>query len=114
MNFTQYQPCNGWPKQPRSLNLPRVQIGRWWLLLVGPILLASCGCGNSAKSSQDSGALAGNWQFTLTAPSDGSFTGAPANSQAACGTSTTCSLQLGGFLLQTNQSLTGSLTYSIA
>src|SRR5215469_3693019 len=113
MNFRQYRPCNGGPKQPHSTNLPRVQIGLWWLLLIGPILLAACGCGNSAKSSQDSGPLAGNWQFTLTAPSDGSFTGAPANSQAACGTSTTCSLQLGGFLLQANQSLTGSLTYSI-
>lgn len=116
MNFTQYQPCIGGSRQPHSAKIPRLQVGRWWLLLVGSILLAAWGCGgNSGKSSQQSGALAGNWQFTLIAPSDGSFAGAPANPQTTCGTSTTnpCSLQLGGFLLQTNQSVSGSLTYSI-
>src|SRR5262249_54002316 len=45
----------------------------------------------------NSGPLAGNWQFTMTSPSDNSFLGG---------------LQ-GGFLLQNNGSVTGQVVYTI-
>jgi hypothetical protein len=64
---------------------------------VALIALTSCGGGSGLQPSQGSGQLAGNWQFTMTAPSDNSFLGG---------------LQ-GGFLLQNNQSLSGQVTYAI-
>ncbi len=69
------------------------------LLLAGLIILSACGGGSGSSSrSQSSGSLAGNWQFTMSAPSDNSFQGG----------------MQGGFLLQSNSSVTGGVTYSIS
>src|SRR5579862_6557385 len=63
------------------------------------ILLSGCGGSSTTGQSQISGQLAGNWQFTMSAPTDNSFLGG---------------LQ-GGFLLQNNDgSVTGQLTYAIS
>jgi len=84
-------------------------------LLTILMILAASGCGSSSKNSQAGAALAGNWQFTMTPPSDASFGGTASVSQTNCGTSGTgpCPLLLSGFLLQDNGSVTGALTYSI-
>lgn len=66
------------------------------LLSASLFVLTACGGGNSHQTS-GSASLVGNWQFTLTAPSDNSFQGGV----------------LGGFLLQNNGSVTGGVTYSI-
>ncbi len=67
-----------------------------------PLLLASVsalsGCGGSSSGSQSNVAIAGNWQFSMSAPADNSFQGG---------------IQ-GGFLLQNNGSVTGAVTYSIS
>ena len=71
------------------------------LLLAGAITLSSCGgVGNSYSnnSPQNLVTLAGNWQFTMAPPADGSYLGG---------------LQ-GGFLLQPNSSVTGAAAYSIS
>jgi hypothetical protein len=60
------------------------------------VVLSACG-GGSPNQSQTTGSIAGNWQFAMAAPSDNSFIGG---------------IQ-GGFLLQRNGSLTGSVTYSV-
>jgi hypothetical protein len=76
------------------------------------MMLSGCGGSSSSSSPQNSGPLAGNWQFTLASPSDGSFLGSP--SPACASTSGTlppiCS---GGFLLQNKGSVTGAVVYSI-
>jgi hypothetical protein len=61
------------------------------------IVLSSCGGGSGLEQSQGGGQLAGNWQFTMTPPGDNSFLGG---------------LQ-GGFLLQSNDSLSGQVTYAV-
>lgn len=66
------------------------------LVFTGMSILSGCG-GSGSSSSQANGQLSGNWQFTMTAPSDGSFLGG---------------LQ-GGFLLQTNSSVAGAVVYTI-
>lgn len=76
---------------------------RWraqiFLLLSLAGIAACSGCsGGSGGGSQNSGPLSANWQFTMNAPSDGSFIGG---------------LQ-GGFLLDNKGSVTGSAVYSIA
>jgi len=69
----------------------------WLFLLASLMVLSACGSGGSSQS-QSSGSLAGNWQFTMAAPSDNSFQGGVQ----------------GGFLLQNNNgSVTGGVTYSI-
>lgn len=65
-------------------------------VLTGLLMLA--GCGNSSSSPSGSTQLAGNWQFTTTAPTDNSFTGGV----------------LGGFLQQTGGTAQGQLVYSIS
>lgn len=70
---------------------------RLLVLLVGLTGLSSCG-GGSSSNPANSGSLSGNWQFSLAAPSDASFSGG---------------LQ-GGFLLQRNGAITGQLIYSIS
>jgi hypothetical protein len=70
-----------------------------FLLLAG--IAASCGCGGNGSggtNQQSNPSISANWQFTMSAPSDGSFLGG---------------LQ-GGFLLQSKGSVTGSVVYSIA
>jgi hypothetical protein len=71
-----------------------------WLafLLAGLVVLSACGGSGSSTQSQSSGSLAGNWQFTMSPPSDNSFQGG---------------IQ-GGFLLQKNGSVSGGTTYSIS
>ena len=67
-------------------------------LLAGLLVLSACGGGSGASTqSQSGGSLAGNWQFTMTSPSDNSFQGG----------------MQGGFLLQSKGSVTGGVTYSI-
>ena len=65
--------------------------------LAGLIVLSACG-GSNVSQSQSTGTLAGNWQFTMTAPSDNSFQGG----------------MQGGFLLQSKGSVTGGVTYSVS
>jgi hypothetical protein len=69
-----------------------------FFLLAGVMTLSGCGGGNSSGGSQVPATLSGNWQFTMAAPADGSFSGG---------------LQ-GGFLLQNNTAITGTAAYSIA
>jgi hypothetical protein len=70
------------------------------LLLGGAMTLSSCGGGGYSRngSTQFPANLSGNWQFTMAPPADGSFVGG---------------LQ-GGFLLQSNTSVTGAAAYSIS
>ena len=69
------------------------------LILVGAlIILSGCGGGGSSAENQGAGSVAGNWQFTMAAPSDNSFQGGI----------------LGGFLTQANGSVTGAVNYSVA
>jgi len=66
-------------------------------LLLGLLVLTGCGGGNSSDPPA-SGQIAGDWQFSMASPADGSFIGG---------------LQ-GGFLLQQNSTASGSVVYSIA
>ena len=66
-------------------------------LLAAAMALSGCG-GDASSAAPPSGTLSGNWQFTVTTPSDGSFSGG---------------LQ-GGFLLQGGGSVTGAAVYSIS
>ncbi|MGC2398321.1 MAG: choice-of-anchor D domain-containing protein [Acidobacteriaceae bacterium] len=79
------------------------------LLLTGLMVLSGCGGSNTSNQPQASGQLAGNWQFTLATPPDGSFEG---NCPSSSGT--LAPLCFGGFLLvQNNGSVTGAITYAI-
>ena len=72
---------------------------RGFLILSFAGLLLLCGCSNHAPDVPQFGPqLSGNWQFTLANPPDQSFVGG---------------LQ-GGFLVQDNNSLTGSVAFSIS
>jgi len=69
----------------------------WTLFLAGMLML--CGCSNHVPDVPQSGPqLSGNWQFTVANPPDQSFAGG---------------LQ-GGFLVQNNNSLSGSVALSIS
>lgn len=69
------------------------------LLFAGMLALSGCGGGGGGASSPQQGApLSGNWQFTLTGPSDNSFVGGPQ----------------GGFLLQTDGNVNGAVVYSVS
>jgi hypothetical protein len=83
-----------------------------WVLLLASLMLSGCGGSSRPSSSQNSGPLAGNWQFTLASPSDGSFLGSP---NAACTSAPGTPLPIcsGGFLLQNKGSVTGAVVYSI-
>jgi hypothetical protein len=79
------------------------------LLLAGLMVLAGCGGSITSNQPQTNSQLAGNWQFTLATPPDGSFEG---NCPSFSGT--LAPLCFGGFLLvQNNGSVTGAITYSI-
>ena len=70
------------------------------LICLCAVLLLLAGCGGSSSSSNSSataGQVSGNWQFTMSPPSDGSFLGG---------------IQ-GGFLLQNNNSVTGGVVYNV-
>ncbi len=68
------------------------------LLLTSALLLSSCGSSGSSGSSQSDVTLTGNWQFTMAAPSDGSFLGG----------------LRGGFLQQSSGSVKGAAGYAVA
>jgi hypothetical protein len=69
------------------------------LLLACTITLSGCGGSSSSNISLiPPPSLTGNWQFTMSPPTDGSFVGG---------------LQ-GGFLLQNNGSVSGAATYSVS
>ena len=80
------------------------------LLSAGTMFLTACG-GGSSSSSQNSGALAGNWQVTMESPSDQSFVGLPGCDPSS---STSTALCLGGFLQQSSNAVTGAFVYGIA
>ena len=84
------------------------------LLFLWASLIVWSGCGGSSPSGnqlQASGQLAGNWQFTMASPSDGSFQGNPSS---PCATPTTSPVCSGGFLLTDNNgAVTGQITYAI-
>ena len=62
------------------------------------VMLSGCGASSSTtNNSPETGQIAGNWQFTMAPPSDGSFLGG---------------IQ-GGFLLQNKDSVTGGVVYNI-
>jgi hypothetical protein len=67
------------------------------VLFAGLSFLSACGGANNSQQSQAAGTLAGNWQFTMSAPADSSFSGG---------------IQ-GGFLLQSKGSVTGQAAYSV-
>jgi hypothetical protein len=74
-----------------------------WAMLILPAALIFSSCGGGSDSSNQAlttGQLAGNWQFTMSPPSDNSFVGG---------------IQ-GGFLLQNNSTgaITGEVTYAIS
>lgn len=67
------------------------------VVLLGTLVLSGCAGGHSATSSA-TGQIAGNWQFTMSPPPDGSFLGG---------------IQ-GGFLLQDNSNnVTGAVVYNV-
>ena len=71
---------------------------RLFCLFAVPLLLAGCGGSHSnSNSSSATPQITGNWQFTMSPPSDGSFLGG---------------IQ-GGFLLQNNTSVTGGFVYNV-
>jgi len=85
------------------------------LLLVTLIGLWGCGGSSSNSSSSNTGALAGNWQFTLSAPTDGSFNGGP-NNAACVGTTEGAPIPVcfSGFLVPNKASVSGQLAYTIS
>src|ERR1700727_670901 len=91
------------PRRASSLNPLASLCGAYAKSLLPLVLaitaaLSACGSGNSSSSSQTLTTLVGNWQFTMAAPADGSFSGG---------------IQ-GGFLSQASNSVTGAVAYSVA
>jgi hypothetical protein len=78
----------------------------WILLFVGTMMLAACG-GAASGGSQHSATLSGNWQFSLANPASTTTTPPEYPPNQPYG------LQ-GGFLLQTNGSVTGQAVYSVS
>jgi hypothetical protein len=80
-------------------------------LVASLIVLSACGGSSSSNQLQSSGQLAGNWQFSIASPPDGSFQGSPSS---PCATPTTSPLCSGGFLLTDNNgAVTGQITYAV-
>jgi hypothetical protein len=78
----------------------RLEGGRKFAAIVlwaGLSFLSACGGAGKSQQTQAAGTLAGNWQFTMSSPSDNSFSGG----------------MQGGFLLQSNGSVTGQVAYSV-
>jgi hypothetical protein len=87
--------------QPKRAKGPRFLLVAATLITIATVLSA---CGGSAASSgsQPSGALSGNWQFTMAPQTDGNPNDPTFNG----------GLQ-GGFLLQNNGSASGQTVYSV-
>ncbi len=82
-------------RPPASLSRMRGAALAIILIMIG---FAGCGGNSSATGSQSPTPLSGNWQFTMQAPSDGSFVGG---------------LQ-GGFVVQQSGAVRGSVIFSVA
>lgn len=98
-------------REPFATVGPDGQAKSWLLfLLAASMLLSACGGSSSSTQSQSSsGQLAGNWQFMLAGPPDGSFVG-----DCPSATGTPVPLCFGGFLLvQNDGAVSGQVTYSI-
>ena len=61
------------------------------------LLLSGCGGASHPNTSSATGTVAGNWQFTMSPPADGSFIGG---------------IQ-GGFLLQNDSTVNGAVVYNV-
>jgi hypothetical protein len=98
--FIQHRTPGRTGRELLSPNLSRRCVKSWWvLLLAGTLMLPACGGGSSNSNNNVIPlTLTGNWQFTVSSPPDGSFSGG---------------IQ-GGFLLQSSDSATGAATYSVA
>jgi hypothetical protein len=85
-------------KSSRMNHKGREGVRRLWILPIAGMLML-CGCSNHVPDVPPFGPqLSGNWQFTVANPPDQSFVGGVQ----------------GGFLVQSNNSLTGSLAFSIS
>ena len=88
-------------KQPAAHKSPHYAVGRLanslCILLLAALTALLSSCGSSGSNSEQSGPLAGNWQFTMAPGGGSSFTGSP--------------LQ-GGFLQQQSGSVTGQIVFS--
>jgi len=71
-------------------------------ILMVVVVLPGCGGGGTAGDPPKNGTLAGNWQFTMAAQTDG----VPGDPTFTGGIE-------GGFLLQSNGSVTGQMVYSV-
>jgi hypothetical protein len=71
--------------------------GPLFFLLSSLLALSACGGSGTPTQAPGSGSIAGNWQFTMTNPSDNSFQGGIR----------------GGFLLQNQGAVTGGVVYSV-
>jgi len=92
-------PTSGWTNhQPFLRRLCRGYVKSLWaLLLAGTVMLAACGSGTSSGGGQVPVPLSGNWQVSLSNMPD---------------VTPSSGLQ-GGFLLEKNGSVTGTLLYSV-
>jgi hypothetical protein len=90
-----------WPRRPGKRGL---LLGTTSILTISilTMLLAACSGKNTSSVSQPDAALQGNWQFTMAPQTDGN-PGDPAFSGGL----------LGGFLLETDGSITGQTVYSV-
>src|ERR1700757_2426200 len=86
-------------KRTSKMNHKGHESGTLFLILSMAGILMFCGCSNHAPDVPQPGPqLSGNWQFNVANPPDQSFVGG---------------LQ-GGFLVQNNNSLSGSISFSIS
>ena len=89
----------GRTKKMSQMNEKRAEDVRGFLLLSLAGILVLCGCSNHPPDIPPVGPqLSGNWQFTVANPPDQSFVGG----------------LRGGFLVQNNNSLTGTVAFSIS
>lgn len=87
-------------QRKRLVRVSQNSSGLLLLLLIACVMtLSSCGgSGSNSGNPQPSLQVAGNWQFTVAAPADGSFLGG---------------LQ-GGFLLQQGSAVSGAAVYAVS
>jgi hypothetical protein len=95
--------ANSTPRRThREASSPRFREGLghslMFLLLTGTLMLCACGGGSSSSGTTIPATLSGNWQFTMAAPADGSFSGG----------------LLGGFLSQTGSAASGAANYAVS
>ena len=87
------------PRLTKNRNRTRGAAAEFLLvILAGTLALSGCGSSNSSSTAQYNATLAGNWQFTVASPPDGSFIGG---------------LQ-GGFLQQSSGAVQGTAAYAVS